>query len=252
MKRIRGAFQALVTAFRTLTILPVPGREAESMASALFWFPVVGLTMGWIVYGFAGAVDWAASQKWPEAAAFAALGGGVLLTRGLHLDGLSDWADSFGSLGDRERMLKIMKDSRVGVFGVLALISLCLGKWIVLVRLWQLRAGIWIVAAYVASRAAQVELAAGLPYARLEGGTARGFVEGTGLGQRIVSLGGAAVILYALFAFKGLESLALGVLVCELFGLWCMKRLGGVTGDTLGACSELVEFTVLLAAVFLH
>ena len=252
MKRIGEAFSALVTALRTLTILPVPGREAESMASALFWFPVVGLILGFIVYGLAGAVDYAAFHKWPEVAAFAALVSGVFLTRGLHLDGLSDWADSFGSLGDRERMLRIMKDSRGGVFGVLALISLCLGKWVVLVRLWQLRAGIWIVAAYVISRAAQAELAAGLPYARLEGGTARDFVEGSGLGQRIVSLGGAAVILYALFALKGLEALALGLLVCELFGLWCMKRLAGVTGDTLGACSELVELTVLLAAVFLR
>ena len=65
MKRIGEAFSALVTALRTLTILPVPGREAESMASALFWFPVVGLILGFIVYGLAGAVDYAAFHKWP-------------------------------------------------------------------------------------------------------------------------------------------------------------------------------------------
>jgi len=251
VRRLGEVSGALVTAFRTLTILPVPGKEVSSPASSLPWFPVVGLTLGGLVYAVAMVVDLAASHTWPEVVAFAALAAGVFLTRGLHLDGLSDWADGFGSLADREQMLEIMKDPRAGVFGVTALILSCLGKWVVLVRLWQLRAGLWILAAFVVSRTMQAELAAAFPYARREGGTARAFVEGTKPGHRVGSLVAAALILYALFALKGLGALALGVLTGELFGLWCMKRLGGVTGDILGACSEFVEFAVLLAGVFL-
>ena len=66
MKMITEALGGLAIAFRTLTILSIPGRNAERMASALPWFPIVGLTLGLIIYGSASAVDYAASHKWPE------------------------------------------------------------------------------------------------------------------------------------------------------------------------------------------
>lgn len=249
MKMIREALGGLVTAFRTLTILPIPGKDAERMASALPWFPIVGLTLGLIVYSSASAVDYAASHKWPEVTAFTALVAGIFLTRGFHLDGLSDWADSFGSITDKKRMLEIMKDSRVGVFGVLALICVCLGKWIALVRLWQLHAGCWIIAAYVISRTMQVELATSLPYARPEGGTAKDFVKGSRTFQRVLALVLAGIILYIIMDVNGLVLVAVGLITCRLFGFWCMKRLGGITGDTLGACSEIIEFVILFSTV---
>lgn len=253
MKTIREALGGLVTAFRTLTILPVPGKDANRMASSLPWFPVVGLALGLIVYCSASAVNYATSGKWPEMSAFTALVAGTLLTRGFHLDGLSDWADSFGSIADRKRMLEIMKDSRVGVFGVLALVCVMLGKWIALVRLWQLHAGYWIVAAYVISRTMQVELATSLPYARLEGGTGQDFIKGSRLHHRILALALAVMIVCAIFNANGVIAVAIGLLVCRLFGLSCRKRLGGITGDTLGASSEIVELVVLLAtASFLN
>lgn len=248
MKTIREALSGLVTAFRTLTILPVPGKDSDRMASALPWFPVVGLVLGLIIYSSASVVDWATSGKWPDMTAFTALVAGTLLTRGFHLDGLSDWADSFGSIADRKRMLDIMKDSRVGVFGALALICISLGKWVALVKLWQIHAGYWIIAAYVVSRTMQAELATTLPYARPEGGTGRDFIKGSRLYHRILALAVSVAILYAVFSINGVIVIAVGFLACKLFGLSCKKRLGGITGDTLGACSEIVEPAVLLAS----
>jgi len=248
---IREALGGLVTAFRLLTILPVPGKDSLKMASALPWFPVVGLALGLIVYSSASVVNCAVYGKWPEITAFTALVAGVFFTRGFHLDGLSDWADSFGSISDRKRMLEIMKDSRVGVFGVLALICVILGKWVALVKLWQLHDGHWIIVVYVVSRAMQVELATSLPYARAEGGTGQDFVSGSRMHHRLLALALAVAILYVTFSINGVIVSAVGFLACRLFALSCKKRLGGITGDTLGACSEIVEFAILFAVALL-
>ena len=87
-----------------------------------------------------------------------------------------------------------------------------------------------------------------MPYARPEGGTGRDFIKGSRLYHRILALAVAVAILYVAFSINGVILIAVGFLACKLFGLSCKKRLAGITGDTLGACSEIVEFVVLFAA----
>jgi len=118
----------LVTAFRTLTILPVPGRDAGEMASSLPWFPVVGGVLGSLFAALALVTNELSGGHWPGGAAAAALAGGIVLTRAIHLDGLADWADGFGGGGDRKKTLAIMKDSATGVFGVTAIVAVLLIK----------------------------------------------------------------------------------------------------------------------------
>jgi adenosylcobinamide-GDP ribazoletransferase len=216
------------------------------MAASLPWFPCVGLVLGAGLYGLtllAGLSPWGI---WAEGVAFVVVGGGVFLTRGLHLDGLADAADAWGSLASREKMLLIMKDSRVGTFGVLALVLILGAKWVAVARLVESGTAVWIVAAYVISRTAQVELAVALPYARAEGGTARGFIKDARGVHRIAAWTLALVIVAALTGPLGAVALIAGWLVARALGWRFMKMLGGVTGDLLGATSELVETTVLL------
>jgi len=243
----------MTTAFRTLSILPLPGKAAGqdtgsgSMAASLPWFPCVGLVIGAGLYGLAalaGLLPWGA---WPSGAAFVVVAAGVFLTRGLHLDGLADAADAFGSLASRERMLSIMKDSRVGTFGVLAVVMVLGAKWIAVARLVESGMAVWIVAACVVSRAAQVELAAALPYARAEGGTARGFIEGARGIHRVAAWTLALAIVSAACGPAGGAALAGGWLLTRLLAWRFNNVLGGVTGDLLGATSELVETAVLFA-----
>ena len=125
---------------RTLTVLPVPGRDAGNMASSLPWFPVVGLILGWILCGLAHAAQyvvdmvgpifapdtWYPSTPWHGGVAALLLIGGVVLTRGLHLDGLADWADGFWGGHDRDTVLRIMKDSHTGAFGNIAVTCMLL------------------------------------------------------------------------------------------------------------------------------
>ncbi len=243
----------LTTAIRTLTILPAPGDTSRGdpggkMASSLPWFPLVGGAIGSILLGLMLLIDKLAPGHWPGGAAAAVVIAGVVLTGALHLDGLADWADGFGGGRDREKTLAIMKDSSIGAFGTVALISVLLLKWVALSRLAASGTHIWIVAACVISRTMMVELAVWLPYARPEGGTGATIVEGAKRWHRAFSLLVALAILLVLAGAAGAQALVVGWLLCRVFGYLCKQRVGGITGDMLGAGSELVETLILALA----
>jgi len=247
-KNGNGMWRGLVTAIRTLTVLPIPGREAESAATALYWFPLVGLLIGLLQWGAGEGVGAIAAKGWPAGAAAAVLVAGPLLTRGLHLDGLADWADATAVLAGREKALEVMKDPRIGALGAVALVSVMLLKWVALTRLVASEALIWIVPACVIARAVQVELAASLPYARAEGGTAAGFVKGAGRPHRLLALASAVLLVLVPFGGTGATAVLVAWVFAVGFGEACRVRYGGVTGDLLGACSELTETGLLLMA----
>lgn len=238
----------LVTAVRTLTCLPFPGRDAGAPAAALVWFPVVGAALGGVMWVAVRAV---AGEGWPEGAAFGLVAASVLVTRGLHLDGIADWADGFWGGFTRERTLEIMKDSRIGVFGGAALTLVLLGKWVALTALLRAGQEAWLVAAMVLSRAVQGDLAVWLPYARGEG-TAGRFVSEARWWQGVaVWLVAAALVTATTWpAWPGAVAATLSAwLAGRGFGWWVWCRIGGVTGDVLGAASELVELGIFVAVV---
>jgi len=238
----------MVTAFRTLTILPLPGRDAEDMAASLPWFPLVGCALGFILYGLSRLLGLVGGDSWPEGVALVLVLGSIVLTRGLHLDGLADWADAFGSMSDRQRTLEIMQDPRVGAFAVVAVVVVLLAKWVALARLAVAGELIWIVAAYIVSRAVLVELACCLPYARPCAGTGAAFVQTARPIHRLWSLLSGLALLLGIYGPAGGVAVGVGWGLTRLFGFWCYRRVGGVTGDLLGACSEIVETLVLLLA----
>ncbi len=244
---LRETLGGFVTAVRTLTLLPCPGPEAGRMANALPWLPAVGLILGFSVAGFQH-VAMRLTEGWAAGSAALALALGCWLTRGMHLDGLSDCADGFGGGRTREKTLAIMKDPCAGAFGVITLVCVLLLKWTSMQRLLEHGQVLWVVVPFVLSRTAQAVLATTQPYARIEGGTGAPFVNEAG-GRHLagaVVLGLAASALVAgswpawAFAVVAAAAVTLG------FGLRCRRRLGGVTGDCLGAVSELVETAVLL------
>lgn len=235
--------QGLITAFRTLTILPVPGGDSEDFAASLPWFPVVGLALGALL-ALMGLVWIHGLGTWFEGAGCLLLAASVLLTRGLHLDGLADWADALGGPPEREARLIILKDSSLGAFGGLALGVVLLAKWVALVRLLSLGAIGLIVPALIVSRTMVAELTATLPYARSGPGTAAPFVQGaTGRRRRTALLIGFTLCLAC--GIPGILCFALGWVGTRLFALHCRRSFGGVTGDLLGALNELLETGLL-------
>ena len=246
---IRG----FISAVRTLTAIPVPGRDVERLSSALPWFPAVGLLLGLAVCGAIMLPGLVVARAWPEGLAVLAVVAGVLLTRGIHLDGLADWADGFWGSGDRVRILQIMKDPHIGAFGAIAVVCVMLAKWVSITRLVATGSLEWIIAAYVISRTMPVVLLAAEPYARAEGGTAAPFAQGVGQRHLAVAMLMALILVHL---FCGLHwgwpaALLAGWCFTRLFGLWCRGRIGGVTGDILGACTEMVETLILASGAFL-
>ncbi len=241
----------LIKAFRILTILRIPGKDTHRPASSLIWFPVVGFVLAGILWSFSVAVELIMGNKFPQVSAFIIVAMSIVLTGGLHLDGLADWADSLGCSPDRERMLSVMKDSRTGTFGVLALVIALLGKWIMITVLSENCMMIWLVSAYVVSRTVMVDLAVCLPYARPKGGTGAEIVRGAKSYHRLWSIFLCISILLVVYGTSGVIMFIIGFIISRIFGYWCTRRIGGITGDLMGACSEIVETSILLAgAVF--
>jgi len=238
----------LVSAIRTLTIFSVPGKDAENFSSSLYWFPVVGAFLGTLL----AACAWLPlSIGWSELASAVVVVGGFIVSRGMHADGMADMADGFWGGGDRERTLSIMKDPTVGSFGALALLSLMLLKWVAILRLTEHGAFALIASGVLLGRLSQVLLAASLPYARKEGGTASGFVGGAGRTHAAVALALSLMMTLPFFyrdPFLLFLLFGAALTATALIGFLSMKKIGGITGDVLGAVSEVTELFVWLAA----
>ncbi|WP_275221584.1 adenosylcobinamide-GDP ribazoletransferase [Citrobacter freundii] len=231
--------------------LPVPARwsqglDFEHYSRGIVMFPLIGVVLG----GLTGLV-FMALQTWcgiPLAALFAVLTL-ALLTGGFHLDGLADTCDGIFSARRRERMLEIMRDSRLGTHGGLALIFVLLAKVLVVSELAlggtpMLAA---LAAACVAGRGTAVLLMYRHRYAREEG-LGNVFIGKVTGRQTCVTLGLAAILAAVLLpGMRGVAALVVTMVAIFILGQLLKRTLGGQTGDTLGAAIELGELIFLLA-----
>jgi adenosylcobinamide-GDP ribazoletransferase len=143
-------------------------------------------------------------------------------------------------------VLAIMKDSRTGTFGAVAIVFVLLAKWIALAKLVEAGAPEWIIAACIVSRTMQVELAVANPYARAGGGTAAAFVNGAKTFHFIAALVSAAILLFGVCGPRWMWlALVPSWFAARALGISSRRRIGGVTGDILGAANEIVELLVL-------
>jgi len=245
---------SLAAAVKFLTSVPVPERwtgDASALGRSVPWFPVVGLAAG----GVLGAVCFGLQlvlPALPVAVVLVALMAGV--SGGLHLDGLSDTADGFFSSRPRERVLEIMKDSHIGAMGVIAIVLVVLLKVALVASLdddlrWRL-----VLLAVVAGRCVFPVTMMLLPYARPEGGLATIFAaSATPAPRRWATLAWGVVVGpaagYLLAGWLGLAAGAAGVVLALALCVYTRYRIGGYTGDTLGAGCELTELVPLAVAV---
>lgn len=241
--------RALITAIRTLTIIPVPGKDTEKFSDSLYFFPFIGTFIGALI----AACTWGIGLKlgWAIGAGAVAVAVSSFVTRGLHLDGFADAFDALGG-STKERRLEIMKDPRIGSFGVIALCVLLFLKFAALARLAEaphmLR---WMIIPYLASRTVQVQLIVLLPYARAEGGTARSFIEGSSPKHCMLASVLAVALTYLIAGPWSVLFLAALMALTPLLAVWMKKTYGGITGDLIGMGSELTETAGLLVLVIL-
>ena len=240
---------------RAMSFLTPFGGPADPAPSALAWFPAVGALIGLAV----GGIWWAARRGWaPPAAAAIAVIADAALTGLLHLDGLADAADGLLPPLSRARRLEVMADPRLGAFGAAGLAIVLLARFGAFASMPPSPlaiAGLWS-----GSRTAMAVTARAVPYAR-PGGLASAFLPAPAAGARPGAaarltrpalLGLAGGLLALALAFAGRGALGVAAVGAEAVGAAAVvflawRRLGGFTGDVLGAAAVIGETAGLLA-----
>jgi adenosylcobinamide-GDP ribazoletransferase len=230
-------------ALQFLTRLPIRLRRAPDMATMVIWFPLAGLVIGAMVGGV-GAGMWELTP--PLVAAALAVTTGLLVTGAFHEDGLGDIADAFGGGYTVDRRLEIMKDSRHGTYGVAAM---CASILIRVVAIGSMPGPATIfaacVAAHVVARAITVVLMATVPVASHSGLGAE-YTRSTTHGRAAIALVmGTAIAAVAVGWWVG-PLLGISVLAAGAVGSLAKHKIGGISGDVLGACEQIAECACLV------
>lgn len=242
-----------IVAWQFLTIIPLSRtynwNSPEALAQSMMWFPLVGLLIGTILAGAMAMLDHLVARAVGDGLLLLML---VLLTRGLHVDGLADTIDGWVGGQTPERRLAIMRDPHIGTFGVMAVV-LGLGlRYLGLSALPDTGRWIAVISMPLIGRWAMVAGALGMTYARAEGGLAQPFVAHVTKIHVLVATLCAAVWLAWVFGTIGaVTMLALSALVARAGAFISQRLCGGITGDVFGLINEVSEVAFLLAAPLL-
>ena len=237
---IRNELEYFFGAIRFFTRLPVPawvGHSSEALERSSRYFPAVGLIVG----GIAALVFAITSFFWPKTlAVLSAMSITLYVTGAFHEDGWSDMVDGFGGGWEKSQILTIMKDSRIGSFGAVALVMMLLTKFFALVEIDLWMVPLTLIAGHAVSRLCATTVLSALDYVRDEG-------KAKPLSTHISpgSLAFAALTaLLPLFLLPFRQAL-IGVMLAALATLWLARmfkrQIGGYTGDCLGATQQLSE-----------
>lgn len=236
-------------AFRLLTRFPVPGRQCTQESRTLFWFPLVGFVLGLFSLGIALLPI---SSLVRSALIVAAM---AYLTRGFHLDGLCDVADGFGGGWTKEATLRIMRDSSVGAFALIALVCTLLVQVSAIAEVLEYLPVLVFVPAL--GRTMVVIATCISRYAREGEGTSSALVRDSTIRHMVAPIAQIALFLVLVFffarpSFAPACSASLFALLMTGFLLrMSNKLLGGVTGDVLGAIEVLAESSAYLGALIM-
>jgi adenosylcobinamide-GDP ribazoletransferase len=233
---------------RAVSFLTPFGRAATPQNTTLAWFPIVGALIGFAV----GGIWWLAAKVWLRLIAGAiAIAADLALTGLLHFDGLADAGDGLLAPLTRERRLAAMADPSIGAFGALtvgAVLLLRFGSFASLRPSPLAIAGLWC-----ASRTAMVGITEALPYARPDG-LVQSFLGSRSARQRgvlrasvVIGIALSAVLVVFARGVRGLAALAAELIAIALVALFSRRRIGGYTGDVLGAAGVVGETIGLLA-----
>ena len=233
--------ESIVVAFQFLTRLYLPINvewDTGNLRRSLTWFGLVGAFIGVILAGAMTLFN--RFDLIPAVSAIIILLIWIFITGGMHIDGISDMADGFFSMRDKEKTLEIMKDSHVGAFGVITIVFLLLIKFEMLKEFIIIEKNVWLLI---------------LPptIARIAAGLVLSFYETTkksGLGYTFHSSDPrlfwaigfiVTLIISSILNIKSLIFIGIAILASNLMALWAKKKIGGLNGDIYGAIVETVE-----------
>jgi adenosylcobinamide-GDP ribazoletransferase len=258
---VRRQISLFFIATQFLTRVPVPTPQEFQLTSLAYsarYFPLVGALVGTANV----AVWWLCRHWFPSNISIGLmLAASLLITGALHEDGFADACDGFGAGRAPEQILMIMKDSRIGAYGAIGIVMLLGLKWLTLLAVPESLFPVLVISAHMVSRWCATGLIWALHYVRLENdGKAKPFADSLTGGNWLLSglIGAAPIVAFAL-ARAGATLTLLGtacaaatlaaLATAGLAAIYCRIRIGGYTGDCLGAVQQLSELAFLLIAI---
>lgn len=242
--------QIFLTALMFFTRIPVPGTlpySKELLNQALRYFPLVGGIVG----GIGAGVLWLALQVFPlELAVLLSMVATIFVTGAFHEDGFADFCDGYGGGLSKEKILEIMKDSRLGAYGAIGMVSILAVKFTASINIPIHYIFTILIAAHIVSRCIPVFLVFTTPYIREDA-----FSKAKPIGNSISARSLAIALLTGLIPFVFLEWTLTIIVVAALtvtfvlFRSYILKRTGGYSGDVLGALQQLCEVVIYLIVV---
>jgi adenosylcobinamide-GDP ribazoletransferase len=246
-----SANRDFVNALRFMTIFPVPSSNTATapdwLSRCAKYFPAVGICVGLVS---AAALLLAGSIWGPVIAALLAVAASIVITGALHEDGLADTADGFGGGWSVEKRLAIMKDSRIGAYGALALMFGIALRVSALAEMPVWTAAAALIAAHAAARITPIFVMNALPYAgdtaAMKVSYADAPVSTNDMGFALIVVACALVPLAFISVLSIISGLVLGTMLAAAIALWARKLIDGFTGDVLGAIEQMFEIGFLL------
>jgi len=244
MNLFDSAIKRFLAALQFLTILPLSvrsGIEGKDLGESLIYFPVIGLLIGALLAG--AAFLFSPLPGLLKSAIIVILS--TFITGGIHLDGFADTCDGFYGSRSKEKILEIMRDSRIGSMGAMGLTAILLLKFSVIATLpndilWKA-----LIAMAVFSRWAQVLACGAYPYARGEG-KAKYFIERANGREIAIGVFFTLAVFFLLMHLMGILLFFVSAACVYFFMRYINKKIGGMTGDTIGAVNEIAEVSILL------
>lgn len=238
--------KSFLLAIQFLTIVPIKIRQLKekSLSWSMVFFPIVGLLIGLVLIGVNNLLLVLNVEQIPSGIILIVLL--IILTGGIHVDGLADTADAFLSGKNKEEMLRIMRDPHIGAMGVVGIVSIILLKIAFLSSINPLFRPVSLILMCVLGRWSLVFSIFLFPYARQDG-KAKVFINGINSKIFILATIIALIIVFAVWKLSGLLVFAVISLCAYLIGRFINKVIDGITGDALGAINELAEVITLVS-----
>lgn len=247
--RARHFIEDIAVAFQFMTRIPLPAIhfDPNGLARATKFFPLVGLVVG----GSAAWLHQLLLAHLPRpVAAILVLTYLVLITGCFHEDGLADTADAFGGGWNKEQILIILKDSRVGSYGATALVLSLVARCILLIQLPPGRFAAYVICAHVLCRWSSLVLSYAMPTASTPDSQGARVAKLTSLSSLIFgSVFSIAIAAFAL-GWRAIAPLLITLVISAASGWFYSRKIGGVTGDCFGATNQLTEIAVYICGVW--
>jgi adenosylcobinamide-GDP ribazoletransferase len=241
----------LLLAFQFMTRIPISGlpHEPRALARAAKFFPVVGLVIGLIAVGIQRLL---VEHMQRQVLALVLVFYFVMITGALHEDGLGDAADGLGGGWTKEKILTIMRDSRIGSFGAIAVTLSLLARFILISNTSPARLPAFLVASSVLCRWTTLPLSFWLPYARQDEGLGGAVAGQLPFSSLLWGTGFAAVSVASALGVGSVLPWLVTLMVTAASGLYFKRHIQGVTGDCLGAANQIAEIAIYFCGTLLR